>query len=301
MQDLKQKITLRKVTAISMYMIILALIGLFQAVVLGFDFSIYSQFDFYFRIAYRIILIILTFTSTINFLFDKTYNAEKVQSARRKYLTVVKMKDISFKDFLDEYNDQLKRDAWINKINKKINKLERKMENGRRLKKLGQRRDYLKTLITEEYINEHFNYLNVAYSKVYLSDFSAEDAYGNNDLVKTRSNFNGAMAKFSTKKIGQYILITFLTGSVVYNVAFETGLAFWLNICIDLALVITRVADAAINTPILVDLEYTQVYLTKTEIMNKYINWCSERNIGESKAHKVLTYIENTEGVSNEK
>lgn len=299
-QKITQRLTVRKITAVFMYMIILALIGLFQAVVLGFDFSIYTQFDFYFRIGYRVILIILTFTSTINFLFDRTYNSEKVQAARQKYLSVVKMKDVSFKDFLDEYNVQLKKDAWINKINKEINKIERKMEHGKRLESLMKKREYYKSLITDEYINEHFDFLDVRYTKVYVSDFSAEDAYGNDDLVKTRSDFNGAMAKFNMRKIGQYILLTFLTGSVIYNVAFETGLSFWLNICIDLALVVTRIADAAINTPILVDLEYTQVYLSKTDIMNKYINWCSERKITESKAHKVLSYIESTEGDNNE-
>ena len=294
-EKIRSKFTMKKIIAGFLYILILALVGLFQAISMDFDFSIYLSPDYWFRIIYRIILITLSYIATINAAFDSLFNGKKVQTARKKYLEIVKMKDITFKDFLIEYNRNSKINSWKNKVNKKIFKIEKKLESGRKLEKRRKEIDELKFLLTDEYINENFDYLDAKYYKVYDSDFTEEDSVGSGSNIKTRSNFSGSVAKFGTKKLGSYVLIAILSGSVIYNLAINPGINFWINLITDLLLVLMRVGDAAYNAPVLMDQEYTNVYINKTSIMKEYVNWCSEKKIEESKAHKVISYIEKTE------
>lgn len=292
-EKLREVFTIKKIISIVLYIAVIALVGLFQAVAMDFDFSVYKTADFWWRIFYRVILITLTYIAVVNFLYDKLLLSDKVTSARTKYLDVVKMKDTSFKEFLEYYNRKTKKNAWINKIHKKLYKLEDKMVNGARTKSRVKKYEHLKSLITDEYIDEHFDFLDVKYTRVYESDFNSEDCIGSGDKIKTRSNFNGAVAKFSTKKIGLYIMIAVITGSVIYNASVNTGVPFWINLATDLILVLLRTGDGAFQAPVIIDQEYTAVYITKTTIMKEYIDWCVQNNIVESKSHKVISYIEN--------
>lgn len=295
LEKLRNKFTMRKLISIVLYVLILALVGLFQAISMNFDFSIYLSADYWFRIVYRIILISLSYIATINASFDYLFNSQKVQTARKKYLEIVKMKDITFKEFLEGYNRRSKIEAWKNTVNKKIYKLEQKIEHKKNKEKIFNKINDLKATITDEYIENNFEYLDVKYYKVFDSDFTEEDSVGSISQIKTRSNFSGSVARFGTKKLGSYILIAVLSGSIIYNLTFNPGINFWINLVTDLLLVIMRIADALYHAPILMDDEYTNVYIAKTTIMKEYINWCNEKEITESKAHKVISYIEETE------
>lgn len=296
MQNLKSKITFRQISGFMMSIVVLALVGLFQLILADFSLDSFKEPDFYIRIIYRVILIILVYNAVINILFDRYIKLDKIQNARKKYIASVKMKDISFDAFLEEYNYKLKANAWISKINKEINKLNRKMENGRRIEKRSKKIKYLETLKTPEYIKQNWAYLNCKWHQLFISDFSVEDAFSNNE-VKARSTFNTDVAKWSTKKAAQYIFISLLLGLVVVNMAFDgvKTVEFWFNMLVDLLLVILRATDAGLQLPELIDTNFTNVYLYKVDVMQQYVEWISENNITESKAHKVLSYIQEVE------
>ena len=77
--------------------------------------------------------------------------------------------------------------------------------------------------------------------------------------------------------------------------------AFWFNMIIDILLVITRAADAGFQLPVIIDGNFTNVYLYKVEVLQQYVEWIAANNITESKAHKVLSYIQDVEVEKNTK
>ena len=301
MDELRQKLTFRRVIGFLMSFAIIGVVVLFQLIIADFSVDAFKQPDFYIRIIYRVILIILTYQCVVNLLYDKQVRSDRVQNARTKYIAAVKMKDISFKDFLKEYNYKLKAEAWINKIDLKINKINRKLETGKgNIQKLSDRVKYLESLKTPEYIEKNWSYLNCKWKQVYTGDFTVEDAIGSNER-RTRSEFNVDVAKMSLKKISGYILGSLVLGLVVVNLAFDGAKTaeFWFNMIADILLVITRSADAGFNLPVLIDYNFTNVYLYKVDVMQQYVEWCAENKITESKAHKVLSYIEDVEVEKN--
>lgn len=301
METLREKLTFRKVTGFMMAGLIIALVVLFQLILADFSIDAFKQPDFYIRIAYRILLIILVYQSVVNLLYDRQLNSKRVQDARKKYIAAVKMKDISFKDFLKEYNYTLKAEAWMDKIDKKINKLNRKMENGKNVAKYSKRVEYLESLKTPEYIAKNWAYLSCSWKQVFVGDFTIEDAISNHEK-RTRSEFNKDVFVFSARKISVYLLMSLALGLVAVNIAIDGvhSAEFWFNMIADVILVVMRATDAGLNVPTLIDYNFTNVYLYKVEVMEQYVEWCSTHQIKESKAHKVLSYIQEVEVEKNE-
>lgn len=295
-EELRSKITFRRITGFLMALAIVALVAIFQLIVADFSLDAFKEPNFYIRIAYRVVLIILVYQSVVNLLYDKHIRSQKVLDARTKYIAAVKMKDISFKDFLKEYNYSLKAEAWINKIDNKINRINRKMENGKNVEKYTQRVEYLESLKTPEYIADNWPYLNCRWKQVFAGDFTVEDSFSNNER-RTRSEFNADVAKYSAKKVFKYIFTAIILGMIAVNLAFDgvKSIEFWFNMVMDIILVIMRATDAGLQVPLLIDYNFTNVYLYKVEVMESYIEWCSTHQIKESKAHKVLAYIQEVE------
>lgn len=304
METLRSKLTFRRVSGFMMAVAIIGIVVLFQLIIADFSLNAFTEPDFYIRIAYRVILIILVYNAVINLLYDKCMASKKVQDARTKYIAAVKMKDISFKDFLKDYNFNLKAEAWIDKIDRKINKISRRLEEGKNVERYSKRIENLEKLKTPEYIAKNWSYLNCKWKRVYIGDFTLEDAISNHEK-RTRSEFNSDVFKFSSKKISSYLMMSLALGLVAVNLAFDGVKSpdFWFNVCCDAILVIMRATDAGLQVPALIDYNFTNVYLYKVEVMEQYVEWCSTHQIKESKAHKVLSYIQSieVEGESDEK
>ena len=296
MDELRQKLTFRKIIGFFMSLAIIGVVIIFQLIVANFSLDAFKDPDFYIRIAYRVLLIILVYQCVINLLYDREIRSKRVQDARTKYIAAVKMKDITFNDFLKEYNYKLKAEAWTNKIDKQINKINRKLEAGKNVPKNTAKVQYLETLKTPEYIEKNWAYLNCKWTQVFTGDFTVEDSIGSNER-RTRSQFNVDVAKMSMKKISTYVLMSLILGLVVVNLAFDgvKTIAFWFNMLVDIILVITRAADAGFQLPIIIDGNFTNVYLYKVEVLQQYVEWIAANNITESKAHKVLSYIQEVE------
>lgn len=301
MINLREKLTFRRITGFMMAGLIVALVILFQLILADFSIDALKQPDFYVRIIYRVILIILVYQCVVNLLYDRQINSKRVQDARTKYIAAVKMKDISFKDFLKEYNYQLKAEAWINKIDRKINRYNRKMENGNNVAKYTKKVEYLESLKTPEYIERNWSYLSCRWKQVFVGDFTVEDAISGHEK-RTRSEFNSDVAKYSAKKIVKYLFSALILGMIAVNLAFDgvKSVEFWFNMIADILLVVLRATDAGLQVPALIDYNFTNVYLYKVEVIEQYVEWCVKNKIEESKAHKVLNYIQEVE-VENEK
>lgn len=294
--DLRRKLTFRRLSGIMLGICVIGLVCLFQLISTGFSLQALLTWDFYLRLIYRITLIFLVYQSVTNILYDKEIMADRVQNARTKYISIVKLKDISLKDFLKIYNHNLKADAWCDKIDNKINKYNRRMANGRNVIKYTKKVDDLEKLKEREYIDKYWAALPVKWNRVFYGDFSVEDSLAAYNK-RARSEFDRDVGKYSKKQAGSYILSAMILGIIVVNFAFNNigTAAFWFNLLADIILVIMRAADAGLQVPVLIDMNYTNVYLYKTDIMAEYLAWQEENGIENSKAFKILQYIQQLE------
>ena len=293
MEKIKSTFTFRKLTGILTFIAILGIVCLFQIVQAGFSVDVFQDPDFYIRLVYRALLIPLVFFAVTNTRYDSYLRRDKVVKAKERYKKAVKMKDVSFQDFLDYYNRNTKIEAWKLKIDTKINKLSRKLEKGHFIKRRTKKLEYLKSLKEDDYIKENFDYLNCKWTKLYTGDFTLEDSIAGSQR-KVRSTFNSDMAKNSLKKMSSYFLMALALGIVSTNFALDTvqTSAFWFNMCVDISIVIKRAIDAELQMDSNIDENFTNIYIYKTEVMQEYSQWCITHNIEESKAHKILDVIE---------
>lgn len=291
--DLRQKLTFRRISGIMLAFCVIGIVCLFQLITTGFSLNALYSWDFYLRLIYRVALIFLVYQATINMLYDREIAAERVHNARNKYCSIVKLKDISLKEFLKVYNYNLKAEAWCDKIDRQINKYNRRMANGRFVKKYTAKVEELEKLKEDEYIKKYWDALPVKWNRVFYGDFSLEDSLAAYNK-RARSEFDKDVSKYSRKKAGTYIFTAIILGMIVVNFAFDgiSTAAFWFNLLADVILVILRMIDAGIQCPILIDANYTNVYLYKTDIMAEYLAWQEEMKIENSKAFKILQYIQ---------
>ena len=296
LENLQSKLTFRRLSGLLLSFAIISIVVLFQLVMADFSIDAFKSPDFYIRVLYRVVLIILVYQAVINLLYDRCMASPKVQDARAKYKAAVKLKDVSFNSFLKEYNYNLKAEAWIDKIDRKLNRINRKMEAGKNVKRYSKKIEYLESLKTPEYIEKNWSYLNCKWKQVFIGDFTIEDSITNNEK-RARSEFGKDVIKYSSKKVSGYLFASLVLGLVVVNLAFDgvKTASFWFNMILDIILVIMRATDAGLQTPILIDYNFTNVYLYKVEVMEMYIQWCESNNLEESKAHRVLSYIEEVE------
>lgn len=294
--DLREKLTFRRISGIMLSFCVIGVVCLFQLITTGFSFNVLLTWDFYLRLLYRIALIFLVYQAVINMLYDRELASTRVQDARTKYISIVKLKDVSLKDFLKVYNHNLKAEAWCDKIDKQINKYNRRMANGKFVRRYSKKVEELETLKNEEYINKYWDALPVKWNQVFYGDFSIEDSSAPYSR-RARSEFDRDVSKYSRRKAGSYIFTAMIFGVIVVNFAFNniSTAAFWFNLLADIVLVILRMVDAGIQCPILIDANYTNVYNYKTDIMSEYLAWQEENHIENSKAFKILQYIQQVE------
>lgn len=273
---MEKKISAKKISSATSGLLLLAIIGVFQCASVGFDLSIYLEFEFYFRLFYRALIIFLAFNTAVDFTFDKVSNRQLVLDARTSYYNYNDKRKLNFKTYLEERNTQTKIKAFIDKINIKIAKLEKKAQackNEKRFAKINEHISVYRTYICDDYIYSNINKIKVKYYKVHLSDFYCADYVSNNSDNKTRPEYAKAVAKYNLKNISKYLLISIVTGSAIYNFSTNNSVDFWINLLTDLMLIATRITQGVTSSTIIFDSEYTASYLNKVNILKEYIEW----------------------------
>ena len=278
----------------SFALLLIAATGLFQFIKTGLSVEIFKHPEFYIIIAYRVIIIILTYNAVINITFDKFFRSERVQNARNQYMNLLKIKDIHFKDFIKVYNHKLKKEIWKQNVDEEIQKLNRKIEKGKDPELSQKEIENLEKKKDETFMEAHWSTLPVKWSPIYDGDFIGDDTIVSLKDRKTHSDYNKTVAKFASKKIGRYLISSAAMGMIVVNWYFNgfTNAMFWLNLVCDIGIIVWRSAQAASDNEKIIDLEYTNVYNYKSDILKEYIIWIEENHIEESNAHKVIAYLD---------
>lgn len=285
--------TPRKITSYTTAFLLLIIIGVFQFVSLGCDFSKLIEANFYLTLGYRFLILFLAYYIANNLVYDKCLNSEQIKEAFFKFKELNKLKDSNFAEFLDGYNKKLKKEAWRNKVNLDILKIENKILRSiskKKSEKLYKKIAEKKKLLTDEYINENIDFLKVKHYQVLESDFIASEIIDSSNKYKTRTDYNRLVFKSVIKKLLPFLCISLVLGVSITNSLEKPALEVIINLISDLIIICLRLIQGFYDAQSIVDSAYLVPYSNKINILREYIEW----NAGnpESKSSKILKYIE---------
>jgi len=297
-QDLKTITASKKVSTVLELTIIIALIGLFQFATLNFNFSAFLESSFYTKLLYRVVLIYLAYTVGLEMFFDKHYYSETIIGEKETYKQLLKFKDRdTFPEFIKQINFRRKTAVYKKQFEKKINKIEKKLMNvlpENKRKELVSQLDYYKSLLSEEYINEHLDNIQLKYKIVYESDFNGSEFSDGTDSLKTRSDYQIVKGKYTLKKMGIFMIFSIVVGIALKDALWNGfTLLTMVNLLSDLMFVLLRFKAGINDSERAINEAFLLPILNKNELLKEYIE---SNKTTMSKVEKVVQYIEEQKG-----
>ncbi len=241
-----------------------------------------------------------------------------------RYLPLKELNAVQFTDFIDTINNETKIAAWKVKITEKLTKLNKrspdvfplyyktqktelfdKFRNKNRLiaraEKYCQRRKTLENLMTDEYINENIQILNVKYPKIYETDFTQTTGkIGTYKTYYTRASVRKNAAIMIGNGLLVSLIIAVLAGS--FELTLDSALAaeriasifsIIINAIFDIGFTIGKFVSAAVDCPRIVRQEDLRAVLDQNEILLRFKKELSSESIAEYE--KVLADLKETE------
>lgn len=265
-----------------------AIVGI-QVVSMGFNASKLAEWQFWVKTMALTGCIFLLFRAVVNARYDKTANRDSVKEKRDEYASLSKEKNLDMKEFLEEYNLKTKISVYVSKINKRINRLERKKirtYSANKKMALTGKINVLKEEIKPERIEEIINIVRVKYYMVFYDDFENIERAGGNGSILTRGQqaYTKSFNKASFNKIWAYILCTAIMTISIWTFGDTSTITIVANVLSSLVMITTRIVTAFIEADRIYDSTITASYICKTEILKEYFEWRNKRVEEEIKA-----------------
>ena len=261
----------------------------------------------------------------INMMLDNEIKkSEELRENIEKYNKLIKYKDTDFEYFVNRvFNRQLKIEAYISQINRKIhftNKFSRRRdrllynselpENQEKKKKnhYCRKRAELEALKSEEFINKNIDSLNVRCHEVDPSVFELEiNGATKSRGIKVTGNITVGRAKESSSIILSMLALSMLTTSFGLEASreqFENQMiAFW-HYCLkaveDVGVVLWQFFNGTLRTRKIVSSQLTQPYAGRNVVLQEYVNWKKKNQIPNSPVFEELNKEEEILEVSEE-
>lgn len=255
----------------------IAIIGI-QVVAMGFDFSKLAQPEFWARTLALTICIFLLYRAVINARYDKTASRDNVLEAKKEYDDLNKNKTLDLKDFLQEFNLNTKIGVYVGKINKRINRLERKKIKTYSAKKkmaLTAKIDVLKQEIKPDRVREVIDIIHVKYYMVWYDDFQDVERVGGNGKLNTRGNqsYKRNFNKFSLWSIWSYFICAIVLSMSFWTFGETSTITIIANVLSSSIMIVTRIMTAYIQADRIYDSTITASYVCRSDILKEYYVW----------------------------
>ena len=297
----------------------------FILLVLGaFDFFVLKQSDkflsleYWYHTFYRLIAYVLAGILGIRIFYPKAkaacFEFWKALSKNRYYLPLKELNSVAFSGFISDINNDTKISAWKAKITAKLTKLDKhspdifstyyktgkkdlfdkyskfkKKYLIKRAEKYCLQRKIFEMWLTDEYINENLEIINVKYFKIYETDFTQTTGKTSSyTAYYTRPNVKGNAAKMIGNGLFVSILIAILTGSFVLTIdealfveRVETIVSIIINAIFDIGFTVWKFVSAAMDCPRIVRQEDLRSVLDQNEILLRFKKTLPPENIVE--------------------
>lgn len=274
----KKYSTPKTISAIIELAISTTLIFGMQLIAVGFDFSQLKTWGFWLKLAALDVAVYLLYRAVVNARYGITESRPNVVEARDNYNEKNKRKGLDFKTYLKYFNLQTKTEAYVYKINHKINKLENKAYKTRRerkINKLEYKINNYKKLITSEYIQEHIERIKIKYTKVYWTDFNDEHCSTKGKFF-TRDNYNRAFTIASLSKMWMYVLSSIIIGIMTKEFSNKGKVDLAIGLLMASTMVITRITTALFEADRLYDANTTASMINRANVLDQYFKWQEE-------------------------
>lgn len=250
-----------------------------QLITFKFDLSKLLEWVFWLRTILLSVGIFVLYRAVVNARFPKTETRESVISVKEKYIEKNKLKTLRMKTWLKEvFNVQTKTEAYVDSINRKISKLERKIirtYNPKKREKYEDRISSLKSVITEEYIIKNIDTIRIKYYIVYYSDFQDISIYGTGSHF-TRGNYSRAFNFASFNKMWVYVITTALLGLSVSTLDSYDAFSILFALGSTSFMCATRIVSALMEADQLYDKTITASLLGRIEVLEEWEKYDKE-------------------------
>lgn len=290
--------------------IILAIFGCLDFATLTFNVGALSDPSFWGTVGTKTIAGVAAFNIGINLMIDQEIARNAVlRELIVKYNALIKRKQNDFEYFVNRvFNRQEKKKAYISKINKKINilnKLSRRKDRllyssdlpeNQEAKKKNRYcviRQELENLKSEEFVEKNLDSLYVRYYEVDPSVFELEiDGSPSIRGVKTKGSLAVGRAKATSSVIlGMVCASAFFAsfGLTADKEQFDDQMvAFWhyfLKAAEDLFVILWQTFQGMLRTRKIVSQQYTEPYAGRVAVLTAYLEWRLNQGLPDTKSH----------------
>lgn len=218
------------------YLIVFASVGLLNLAVAGFDPTILTTPDYWFRTVFNTVTYIIAFQLTMNLSVDITTGTNKLYQETEAEIQKIgrEQLDGTFTDFISEYNFKNKRKTWIEFITAKLIKHNEEAKDSvleelrlpntkwsKHTQKFVAKRDKFKAQLQDAWIAENLPFIKITYPKITPAEVvSGENSSTTNGrLIDT--NIQSYKIGSRATNIGFSILL-----NAMANAVFLTGQTF---------------------------------------------------------------------------
>lgn len=279
--------------------------GCFNAVDLKFEFERALYIDFWIRIGTRLTLLFLIKTLALDIFipyFRRTnQNLENVKTINKRYM---KLKEKDFPIYIDDVkNVEIRTNAWKEKINKKLSRLEHRAKNSDRviyykgsdtekeLNKYCQKRSEYEYLLSDEYIENNKYCLNVKCPRIVAAVFDTPVEYADlGSLYQISSKIKLSVIASLTVSSFWLVAIQIVREAMELSRNNASILVIILGIVFDLCFMFYQFFSGIMDSAKIIDKQEVCPYTNRNRILREYIYWKKPNE--EDKVTKMLELLE---------
>ena len=305
--------------------VVLAVFGCFDFVNMEWDWTRVFTYAFWTRVTSKTVAAVCCFNIGINFNWEGALSTFYVlKETIKSYEALVKDKDDeNFEYYVNQvYNMESKKKAWINKINRKIYRLDRFAKNKDKLlytskipegvddyelkvqhlelkkqhNKYCIKRHELEELKSDSYINDNIGSITVRYSKVNPSAFEMDiNGKITDEDNKVTGNVALGKVKATSSVVLGVILVTAVMSAIVVSINQQQFVdqmqAFWyyvLSATVDVGIIAWNLFRGTMACKSIIEEQIHRPYVNRNKVLKKFISWKLVNNIKTSESHKYI-------------
>jgi cell division protein FtsL len=317
MNNMKSLIRVQTLTNIVLVLMILILLGVNSFVLFQFT----GDIDWG-RIFLRALLVLLTVLFVSNLVIDyQKRNNKQLAEEMEKSKNSEKVLDEDFDEFIVEENLANKRKKYIEKIQKQIDKLDKKakqedkqlyfikedkltddekaeLSERRKNNKYYQKRMALLYERSNDFIDQHLLSLNVKYDEIHMADLKVyADMYNQSDAIKIRET--ETKARLIAPRLMVSLIFAVFLSLIAIQLAEDISAATWIAIGLDLLLVITNVSFGISVGNGTIDMSWISFFVRKNSLYIKYFQWSRKQGRADGRVLKLIEMINKESEVKN--
>lgn len=307
--DMKRLIRIQSLTNVVLVLMILVLLGVNSFVLFQFT----GNIDWG-RIILRALLVLLTVLFVSNLVIDyQKRNNKQLAEEMEKSKNSEKVLDEDFDEFIVEENLANKRKKYIESIQRKIDKLDKRAKqedkqlyfikedklSDEEKAELAERRKnnayYQKRIAllyerSNEFIDQHLLSLNVKYDEIHQADLKVyADMYNESDAIKIREL--ETKTRLIAPRLGISIVFAIFLSLIAIQLNDDITAATWIAIGLDMLLVVANISFGISVGNGTIDQSWISFFVKKNAFYVKYFMWSRKNGKADGKVLKLIDMI----------